>query len=100
MYKGRIISGSSGQPIADILRYSSQSSYLEALRSTLSWSHIAPTAPDTLPCIPSHNADPFIFNNCPDIYFVGNADKYETELYEGIFLLHFIVFIYYNIIFS
>lgn len=46
--EGRLIIGSSGQPIEDIKRYSNLTDSLEILEKTLDWAHIAPTAPDTL----------------------------------------------------
>ena len=40
--------GTSGQPVEDIYRYSSLDDSLDILDKTLTWGHIAPTAPDTL----------------------------------------------------
>ena len=34
--------------------------------------HLAPTAPDTLPCFAADNDDPFVIRKCPDVYFCGN----------------------------
>ena len=80
---GRMIMGSSGQNIQDIDRYSNVSDNLVALRNTLIWSHIFPTAPDTTPCYPYFEQDPFVITECPHIYFAGNAKEFQTELYEG-----------------
>lgn len=84
LYTGRVVCGTSGQPIADILQYTSISSPMEALKATLKWGHMAPTAPDTLPCMPTETADPFIIQNRPHVYFTGNCDKFESDVFEGI----------------
>jgi len=77
--------GSSGQPIEDIVKATDtiDVSPLEWLERTLLWKHMCPTAPDTLPIQPYSAKDPFIINHCPDIYFVGNTDKFETKLWKG-----------------
>ena len=40
--------GTSGQTIDDIYKYLEEDNRLDMLSSTLDWSHMAPTAPDTL----------------------------------------------------
>jgi len=77
-----LIVGTSGQNVSDLLRSTSLDSPLEALRCTLTWGHIAPTAPDTLACYPYIDSDPFILRECPHIYFAGNCDSFATELHE------------------
>ena len=42
------LSGSSGEAVADIGRYSNHEDPLEALEETFNWGHLAPTSPDTL----------------------------------------------------
>ncbi|GAB1865688.1 DNA polymerase delta small subunit [Camponotus japonicus] len=81
----RVIMGSSGQPIEDIIKATGATdiSPLDWLERTLFWRHMCPTAPDTLPVHPYSVKDPFIINYCPDIYFVGNTDKFETKLWRG-----------------
>merc|ERR1712054_46350 len=39
---------------------------------------IAPTAPDTLPCYPFPDVDPFIISKCPSVLFAGNQPKFES----------------------
>lgn len=79
----RSVIGTSGQNVLDIQRYSKIEDSLEALKSSLIWSHIAPTSPDTLPCFPYYERDPFVIDECPHVYFVGNTSEFQTELYEG-----------------
>ncbi|KAK9310263.1 hypothetical protein QLX08_000287 [Tetragonisca angustula] len=81
----RIVAGSSAQPITDIMKVAGlvDISPLMWLERTLLWRHYAPTAPDTIPTYPSNNIDPFIITECPDIYFVGNMDKYDTKLFTA-----------------
>jgi DNA polymerase delta subunit 2 len=69
--------------VQDIDRYSKVCDPMEGLRKTLTWSHIAPTCPDTLACYPFYEKDPFIIEECPHVYFAGNMPKFETELFEG-----------------
>lgn len=75
--------GTSGEPIKDIMRYSKLDNTLEVMKKTLLWRNIAPTCPDTIPCTPCTDTDPFIIYNCPAIYFCGNCPEFATDLYEG-----------------
>ncbi|XP_053995098.1 DNA polymerase delta subunit 2-like [Hylaeus volcanicus] len=78
----RIIAGSSGQPIMDIMKVAGLAdvSPLTWLERTLYWRHYAPTAPDTTVAYPYSKVDPFVITDCPDIYFVGNMEEYDTKL--------------------
>ncbi|XP_015110005.1 DNA polymerase delta small subunit [Diachasma alloeum] len=83
---GRMIAGSSGQPVEDIMRVCGEENKrtpLEWLGKTLEWRHYCPTAPDTLPSYPYHEKDLFIMQECPDVYFVGNTDKFESKIFKG-----------------
>lgn len=82
---GRVVAGSCGGPIIDIMKIAglSEQSPLEWLERTLIWKHYAPTGPDTLPIYPFFKNDPFVINECPDIYFAGNMDEYDTKLITG-----------------
>lgn len=86
---GRSIVGSSGQNVLDIQRYSKIEDSLEALKSSLIWSHVAPTSPDTLSCYPYYEKDPFIIDKCPHVYFAGNVNEFKTDLYQGKILCFF-----------
>lgn len=81
--EGRYILGTSGQNINNIQKYSKITDPLKALESVMMWSHLTPTSPDTLPCYPYYDSDPFIIKNCPHILFAGNADDYHTKLHIG-----------------
>ncbi|XP_075166163.1 DNA polymerase delta subunit 2 [Haematobia irritans] len=78
-----LIMGTSGQNVNDLLRNTAFENPLDALRCTLQWGHIAPTAPDTLACYPYLTSDPFIIRECPHVYFAGDCDEFSTLLHEG-----------------
>lgn len=75
--------GTSGQNVIDIQKYSSMNSHLQILEETLRLRHVAPTAPDTLGCYPFYQKDPFILEECPHVYFSGNAPTLESKLIKG-----------------
>lgn len=79
------MAGSSGQPVEDIRRVAGLMNFspLDCLEKTLAWRHFAPTAPDTLSAYPYFDSDPFIIEECPDIYFAGNMEGYSTKLLIG-----------------
>ncbi|KAH8380370.1 hypothetical protein KR009_010201, partial [Drosophila setifemur] len=78
-----LVVGSSGQNVSDLLRSTSLESSLDAIRCTLTWGHVAPTAPDTLACYPYIDSDPFIMKECPHVYFAGNCEAFETDLHQS-----------------
>ncbi|KAG9071958.1 hypothetical protein KI688_006177 [Linnemannia hyalina] len=75
--------GGSGQTIDDIYKYVKSDNRLEMAAKTVGWRHMAPTAPDTLWCYPFKDRDPFIMSQAPHIYFLGNQDKFATEMVTG-----------------
>ncbi|KAK6945374.1 DNA polymerase alpha/delta/epsilon, subunit B, partial [Dillenia turbinata] len=75
--------GTSGQNIDDLEKYSEATDKLEFMERTLRWRHLAPTAPNTLGCYPFSDRDPFLLEECPHVYFIGNQNKYETCLLTG-----------------
>lgn len=91
LVSGRLCLGTSGETIKDIMRYSKIDNVLEAMKKTLQWRHIAPTCPDTVPCTPCVDTDPFIMYNCPAIYFTGNADEFATEIFKGEFSCNYLL---------
>ncbi|OWF46452.1 DNA polymerase delta subunit 2-like [Mizuhopecten yessoensis] len=80
---GVSILGTSGQPIHDIMKYSTNEDPVDILEKCLRWGHLAPTAPDTLGCYPYYKEDPFIIKECPHIYFAGNQSSYGCRLHKG-----------------
>ncbi|KAH0515868.1 DNA polymerase delta subunit 2 [Microtus ochrogaster] len=75
--------GTSGQNVSDIFRYSSMEDHLEILEWTLRVRHLSPTAPDTLGCYPFYKSDPFIFPECPHVYFCGNTPSFGSKIVRG-----------------
>lgn len=75
--------GTAGQNVNDIFKVSTFEDRLEILEHTMKWSHIAPTAPDTLGCYPYYEKDPFILDKCPHVCFVGNQPKYQSKTIQG-----------------
>mmetsp|Transcript_5254 Transcript_5254/g.11653 ORF Transcript_5254/g.11653 Transcript_5254/m.11653 type:complete len:503 (+) Transcript_5254:5650-7158(+) len=72
--------GHSGEPILDMLQYTRGLSAVDLMEQTLQWRHMAPTAPDTLPCYPLVSHDPFVIQNRPQIYFAGNQNSFDNRL--------------------
>ncbi|XP_035234603.1 DNA polymerase delta subunit 2 [Anguilla anguilla] len=75
--------GTAGQNVGDIVKYSSMDDHLEILEGTLRLRHMAPTAPDTLGCYPFYQKDPFILEDCPHVYFSGNAPTFQSKRITG-----------------
>lgn len=84
----RLILGTSGQNVSNVQKYSRIEDPLDALKSIAKWSILAPTAPDTLPCYPYYDVDPFVVKQCPHILFAGNTPTFQTTIFEGIFTLN------------
>lgn len=96
--------GHSGAPVADIARQTQPTDdamqvaegegdeaararkqarhQLEILHNSVRWGHLAPTAPDSLPCHPFVDEDPFILSHTamPHLVFSGNAAAFATEM--------------------
>ncbi|CAO3693059.1 unnamed protein product [Umbelopsis ramanniana] len=75
--------GTSGQTIDDLDRYTEGFERIQLAEFTMSWRHIAPSAPDTLWCYPFQDRDPFIVEQCPDVYFIGNQPSFDTSELVG-----------------
>jgi DNA polymerase delta subunit 2 len=56
---------------------------LDIAEHTLKWAHIAPTCPDTLWGYPFKSADPFVLEEAPHVYFIGNQPAFESRIVEG-----------------
>lgn len=82
----RIVLGTSGQNIKDIMKFSTNDDPLECMKNSLRWSHLAPTCPDTLPCYPYYDQDPFVITDCPHVYFSAHdSHVLLTEIFESKF---------------
>lgn len=77
-----LFTGSSGEPITDIGRYSKLEDPLDALEATFHWGHLAPTAPDTLGCYPYYDEDPFVLEEQPDVFFSSNHTSFDSKVIE------------------
>lgn len=75
--------GTSGQGVDDVFRFSGLTDRLEIAVKTLQWGHTFPTAPDTLPCFPFFDRDPFVIERTPHVYFAGNQPEFMTKVVEG-----------------
>ncbi|KDQ59486.1 hypothetical protein JAAARDRAFT_174842 [Jaapia argillacea MUCL 33604] len=76
------ILANSGQPLNDMFKYlpSPPTTRLSLVESTLRWRHMAPTAPDTVWCHPYFTTDPFVINETPDLYIIGNQPRFQTKM--------------------
>ena len=72
----------SGQAVEDMYKYvpSPPVSRLDLACNSISWRHMAPTAPDTLWCYPYLTTDPFVLRYTPDLYVVGCQPEFGTRL--------------------
>ncbi|MCJ1247441.1 hypothetical protein MMC30_004655 [Trapelia coarctata] len=75
--------GTGGQPIDDVFKYVEGDNRLDMMESLLRWRCGAPTAPDTLWCYPFQEKDPFVIEECPHVYFVGNQPRFESAVIDG-----------------
>lgn len=80
---GTYIVGSSGQTVDSIRSYSSFDETLEILKQKLIWSHLAPTAPDSLYSYPFKDRDPFVIEECPHVLFAGNQDHFNVQTFKN-----------------
>ncbi|KAJ3354998.1 DNA polymerase delta subunit 2 [Entophlyctis luteolus] len=81
---GKRFLGGSGQTLDDIFKFVESEDRLTMAENTLRWAHLAPTAPDTLACYPYQDADPFVIEYHPDVYFFGNQPQFATRMFTGV----------------
>lgn len=99
--------GTSGQFIEDIRRSTATEDSIELMKLTLSVGHLCksflvfqsyyfnililhtinfvitgPTCPDTMACYPYFGKDPFILKQLPLVYFCGNQEKFQHDIYK------------------
>jgi DNA polymerase delta subunit 2 len=77
------IHATGGQPIDDVFKYVQSDDRIDMMECLLRWRCTAPTAPDTLWCYPFQETDPFVLEECPHIYVVGNQPRFESAVIEG-----------------
>ncbi|KAI9812536.1 MAG: hypothetical protein M1832_000386 [Thelocarpon impressellum] len=75
--------GTGGQPVDDIYKYVDGDDRLEMMEGILRWRICAPTAPDTLWCYPFQDKDPFVIEESPHVFFVGNQPRFDTMVIDG-----------------
>lgn len=73
--------GTLGQNIDDMRKYVDPAVPLQSLlEACMRYQHFVPTAPDTLYCYPFEDADPFVLEETPHVYFVGNQTHLSAEI--------------------
>lgn len=66
----------SGLNVKDAMRNTDINCPLEMARKLLQWGHLCPTAPDTIPLHPDIKDDIFVLKTLPNLFIVGNQDKF------------------------
>lgn len=77
-----IVHGSSGQNVKSMYEMTNIVEAVDILDQTLTWRHTAPSAPDSVPSYPFSSRDPFVVEELPHVYFVGNQKTFNTKLRE------------------
>eukprot|EP00301_Raphidiophrys_heterophryoidea_P024598 c8040_g1_i1.p1 GENE.c8040_g1_i1~~c8040_g1_i1.p1 ORF type:complete len:483 (-),score=87.15 c8040_g1_i1:36-1484(-) len=73
------VTGTSGEPLQDSLRYQlAPCSPATMLSLHLQAQHLAPSAPDTIPCCPFTSTDPFVITSRPRVIFAGDCVAFES----------------------
>lgn len=82
---GRLFLGTDGLNLQDLRRFllvhkdgKNLPTELKTMEYTLKFSHLAPTAPNTLHTSPLLGQDPFILRELPDVYFAGNCSEFAS----------------------
>lgn len=81
----QLVVGTDGANISDLQKFilnehNEKISELEALEKTLEWSHICPTGPSSVPTVPHLEHDPMVLEHKPQVYFCGNASKFDHKI--------------------
>ena len=74
----------SGQNVTDVLSQTRNRSTLEVMQDMIDGGNPIPTAPNTLPCYPFRERDPFVFPTTPHIFIAGNQPEVASSLYETV----------------
>jgi DNA polymerase delta subunit 2 len=93
VHNDHVVMGADGRNVADLTRRFLKKEdnddawvplyELEALQSSLKWSHICPTGPDSIPTVPHAESDPMCMTQAPSVYFCGNAHAFDTAISNG-----------------
>jgi len=75
--------GSSGQNLQDLMSNTDLEDPVEGLACLLRWGHLVPTSPDTLGCYPFPDADPFVIDRKPSVFFAANQKAFGQRLIEN-----------------
>eukprot|EP00475_Leptophrys_vorax_P016172 TRINITY_DN2261_c0_g1_i4.p1 TRINITY_DN2261_c0_g1~~TRINITY_DN2261_c0_g1_i4.p1 ORF type:complete len:228 (+),score=64.54 TRINITY_DN2261_c0_g1_i4:821-1504(+) len=68
----------SGDNVNDLRKFADIPSATEAMEYTLKARHLAPTAPDTMACLPFAEDDPFVLEHLPNLYIAG--DRFSSAV--------------------
>lgn len=88
VHEGLKILGTSGESVTDLLKCADfDNEPLNALQLMLESRHLAPTAPDTIPCVSHLEQDLFIMDDIPHVLFAGNQESFGVRQVHGTTLL-------------
>lgn len=68
------------QEVGELVTLCPEDSRMPIIEATLRCQNLVPTAPDTLCCYPYEEEDPFLLEETPHVYFVGNQPKFESKI--------------------
>ncbi|OAJ44452.1 hypothetical protein BDEG_27677 [Batrachochytrium dendrobatidis JEL423] len=74
--------GGTRQSLDDMYKMTNVAEGVDLASEVLKWGHVAPTAPDTLPCYPFSQNDPMVITVRPHLYIIGNQTKFDTKVIE------------------
>jgi len=75
--------GTSGQNLTDLMSNTDLEDPVEGLECLLRWGHLVPTSPDTLGCYPFQDADPFVVDTRPSVFFAANQKSFGQRLIKN-----------------
>ncbi len=78
---GAVALVSSGEPVLDLLRYTTIISPTSAMEQSMRQRLVIPTAPETLNMTPmtDQQTDPFVLTQTPHVYYAGNQERCEIR---------------------
>lgn len=81
-YDGILVLGISSQGPFTMLRQTSYPDILSCMEAMLKWRHLIPMAPESVPCKPFTDSDPFIIDNNPHVFFTAGQRTFEDRLID------------------